>query len=161
MSFTIGRGRRPDCKDWQPVPGQPLPEPVVVDDRDLYQPEVVKNVLEMLRRERPRFHHLEPTPILISMSRSPAALEAAEKAKQWLPHGFFHVPPADKATVDYAPGERIVAHEFGVDWKPCTVEMNLTNRKHGIISASYRYLAAKNSAGHCIVGPLLGIVRRG
>jgi len=154
------RRRRPDCIEWQPAPGQPLPEPVIIDDRDLYSPAVVKNVLQFLDRERPRFHYLEPTPILITMQRSTAAIEAAERSRQFFGHGFFHVPPADKTQVDYAPGEKIIARETGVDWKPCTVEMNLTNRKHGLISASYRYLAAKNAVGHCIVGPMLGIVRR-
>ena len=155
------RRRRPDCKAWQPVPGKPLPDPVIIDDRDLYPQAVVNNVLSFLDRERPRFHHLEPTPIMINMSRSTPALEAAERSRRFFGHGFFHVPPADKAIVDYAPGEKVIAREDGVDWKPCTVEMHLQNRTHGLIQASYRYLAAKNAVGHCIVGPLLGIVRRG
>lgn len=158
--MNIARRRRPDCIAWQPAPGQPLPNPVIVDDRDLYPAETVKDVLSFLTRERPRFHHLEPTPILISMSRSPIALESAERSKQFYGHGFFHVPPADKTIVNYAPGEKVSALEAGINWKPCTVELNLRNTRYGLISASYRYLAAKNAEGHCIVGPLLGIVRR-
>lgn len=154
------RRRRPDCL-WQPKPGEPLPEPVVIDDRDLYPAEVVKNVLSFLDRERPRFHHLEPTPIVINMARSMRAMDAAERAKNFFGHGFFHVPPADKTIVNYAPGDKVSALEAGVDWKACTVELNLKNTTYGLITASYRYLAAKNSQGHCIVGPMLGIVRRG
>ena len=154
------RRRTPDCIAWQPAPGQPLPDPVISDDRDLYPAEVVKNVLTFLERERPRFHHLEPTPIIINMARSTEAIEAAERSRQFFGHGFFHVPPPDRAIVDYAPGEKAIAKERGHNWKPCTVELNLQNRKHGLIRASYRYLAAKNEQGHCIVGPMLGIVRR-
>lgn len=154
------RRRRPDVTEWQPAPGQPLPDPVIADDRDLYPVEVVKNVLSMLDRERPRFHFMEPTHQLIELYRSDAQLEAIERAKHFYGHGFFHVPPAQLARVDHAPGEMVIAHEEGHDWKPCTVELNLQNRRHGLIKASYRYLAAKNEAGDCIVGPLLGVLRR-
>ena len=154
------RRRRPDVIEWQPAPGQPLPDPVIADDRDLYPPPVVKNVLAMLERERPRFHHMEPTSTIIQLYRPTQELEAIERAKNFFGHGFFHVPPAGRAHVDYAPGELIVAHEEGCDWKPCTVELNLQNRRHGLVKASYRYLAAKNELGDCIVGPMLGVIRR-
>lgn len=154
------RRRRPDVIDWQPSPGNPLPDPVILDDREFYPPAVVKNVLAMLNRERPRFHYMEPSHTLIQLYRSGEQLEAIGKAKHFYGHGFLHVPPAQLARVDHAVGETIIAHEEGANWKPCTVELNLQNRRYGLIKASYRYLAAKNEAGDCIVGPKLGVLRR-
>lgn len=147
------RRLRPDVKHWQPMPGQPLPMPVLVDDRDKHEPETVKNVLAMLERERPRFSHHEPTPITLQIERTPAEKRLSKRSGRT-------IHPGSRVIVNYSPGERLLIKEGISNWKPVTVEMNLRNTKYGKIEASFRYLAARNPEGDVIVGPFLGVIQK-
>lgn len=157
--MSIFRRQTPRVKSWEPQPGNPLPEPVLEDDRDQIDPVVVKNVLmwlnQMKAEYQERFRATGGTPIRITMDRP-------IPSQEFVPNNRGRKLPAIKTPsrirIQYNDG--LNQCREGGTWGCATVEMILKDKRRAPVIASYHYLAARDEQNRCIVGPLLSVVRK-
>lgn len=122
------------------MPGQPLPDPVIQDDRERLPVEVVTNVLRWLTATKPAFDNKPPTPMRIELG---PGINARQKAQK----------PTAKVVYQTGAGVR---EEF--QFRHHTVEFLLKDERLGLV-ARYRYLAASDEQNRTIVGPQLRILQ--
>lgn len=138
--MSLFRKQSPKVLQWNPVPGKPLPEPVIKDDRDKFTEGTVRHVLQWLNQLRPEFEKLgKPTEIIVRIDREiNARTNKVTNVRLKVEYGRGPLVPMGVAS-----------------FRPCTEELLLKSRRRGLIEAKYTYLAARDERGRCIVGPLL------
>lgn len=143
--MNIARRETPRVVGWTPPrPGQPLPDPVLEDDRAEFPVEVVKAVLAWMDQQAPAFSFEEPTPTLVSLQEV--------KPIRGLAEGVHRV------SIVYGRGEGVHLEQY--NFTASTLEFTLRDRTKGPISATYRYLGVRDQAGRAIIGPRLGAEQR-
>lgn len=139
--MNIARRITPRVVGWTaPRPGQPLPDPVLEDDRGEFPVEVVKAVLAWMDQQAPAFCFEEPTPTLVSLQEV--------KPIRGLAEGVHRV------SIVYGRGEGVKLEQF--NFTASTLEFTLRDQRKGPISATYRYLGVRDQHGRAIIGPRLG-----
>lgn len=139
--MNIAQRQTPRVLGWTPPrPGQPLPDPVLEDDRAEFPPAIVKAVLQWMDQIKDKFHYEEPTPTLVS-------LQAVTPIKG-LAQGVHRV------SIVYGNGEGVKLGQ--IEFTASTLEFFLRDQRKGPISATYRYLGVRDGSGRCIIGPMLG-----
>lgn len=139
--MNIARRATPRVVGWTPPrPGQPLPDPVLEDDRAEFPVEVVKAVLAWMDQQAPAFCFEEPTPTVVSLQEV--------KPIRGLAEGVHRV------SIVYGRGEGVTLERY--NFTAATLEFTLRDKSKGPISATYRYLAVRDQAGRAIIGPRLG-----
>ena len=123
-----------------PRPGQPLPDPVLEDDRAEFAPGIVKAVLAWMDQIKDKFHYEEPTPTLVSLQ--------AVTPIRGLAQGVH------RCSIVYGNGDGVRLGQ--IDFAASTLEFFLRDQRKGPITATYRYLGARDPQGRCIIGPMLG-----
>lgn len=139
--MSIARRQTPRVVGWTPPrAGQPLPDPVLEDDRAEFPDEVVKAILAWMDQQAPAFSFHEPTPTLVSLE--------AVKPIRGLAEGVHRV------SIVYGRGEGVKVEQF--NFTAATLEFTLRDQRKGPISATYRYLGVRDQHGRAIIGPRLG-----
>ena len=139
--MNIARRATPRVVGWTPPrPGQPLPDPVLEDDRAEFPVEVVKAVLAWMDQQAPAFCFEEPTPTVVSLQEV--------KPIRGLAEGVHRV------SIVYGRGEGVTLERY--NFTAATLEFTLRDKSKGPISATYRYLGVRDQAGRAIIGPRLG-----
>lgn len=139
--MNIARRTTPRVVGWTPPrPGQPLPDPVLEDDRAEFPDEVVKAILGWMNQQAPAFCFHEPTPTLVSLQEV--------KPIRGLAEGVHRV------SIVYGRGEGVKLEQF--NFTASTLEFTLRDKSKGPISATYRYLGVRDQHGRAIIGPRLG-----
>lgn len=139
--MDIARRTTPRVVGWTPPrPGQPLPDPVLEDDREQFPAGVVNAILAWMEQQAPAFSFHEPTPTLVSLE--------AVKPIRGLAEGVHRV------SIVYGRGEGVKLEQF--NFTASTLEFTLRDKSKGPISATYRYLGVRDQHGRAIIGPRLG-----
>jgi len=139
--MNIARRETPRVVGWTPPrPGNPLPDPVLEDDRAEFPVGVVKAVLAWMEQQAPGFCFEEPTPTLVSLQEV--------KPIRGLAEGVHRV------SIVYGRGEGVAVEHF--HFTAATLEFTLRDQRKGPISATYRYLGVRDQHGRAIIGPRLG-----
>ncbi|MBK8200313.1 MAG: hypothetical protein IPK75_18355 [Acidobacteria bacterium] len=139
--MNIARRETPRVVGWTPPrPGNPLPDPVLEDDRAEFPVEVVKAILQWMDQQAPAFCFEEPTPTLVTLQEV--------KPIRGLAEGVHRV------SIVYGRGEGVRLEQF--DFTAATLEFTLRAKDKGPISATYRYLGVRDQHGRAIIGPRLG-----
>lgn len=139
--MNIARRETPRVVGWTPPrPGQPLPDPVLEDDRAEFPIKVVKAILAWMDQQAPAFCYEEPTPTLVSLQEV--------KPIRGLAEGVHRV------SIVYGRGEGVTLERY--HFTAATLEFTLRDKSKGPISATYRYLGVRDQHGRAIIGPRLG-----
>lgn len=139
--MNIARRATPRVIGWTPPrPGQPLPDPVLEDDRDQFPVDVVKAALEWMVQNQAKFHYEEPTPTLVSLQ--------ALQPIRGLAQGVHRI------SIMYGDGTGPKMRQ--INFQASTLEFTLRDTSKGPISATYRYIGVRDAQGRCIIGPRLG-----
>lgn len=143
--MNIARRETPRVVGWTPPrPGEPLPDPVLEDDRAEFPVEVVKAILAWMDQQAPAFCYEEPTPTLVSLQEV--------KPIRGLAEGVHRV------SIVYGRGEGVKLERY--EFSAATLEFTLRAQSKGPISATYRYLGVRDQQGRAIIGPRLGAEQR-
>jgi len=123
-------------RQWYTTPGNTIPYPDLIDDRDMFPPELVRNILQWLNREREvHLKNRKPTDQVITAYEGTRFLD----------------PITGKGTAtDVTPGLASWEFESG------TAEILLRHKATKVVTARHHYMTAKERASNLyIVGPLL------
>lgn len=130
---------------WNPVPGRPIPDPILADDSDEVAvtdgSATVVNVREWLRREAAGLCVHKPTDTLIELSRGSDTDKVPTMAR-----------------VIYGPGQPTVKERL--TWRLSTAEVILRSNDLAIV-AQYRIAVARDQYDRVIAGPMLGTLQIG
>lgn len=120
---------------WQPVMGKPLPEPVIEDDSEHFDPQAVKNVRDWLVSTAQAFINGKPTPMTIFLTN--------ELLSPW----------TIVTTIGAGIKEEVI-------FKHATIELHLVDKRTKKVVATYHYLVARTSDNkRDIVGPQLKVLQ--
>lgn len=114
---------------WDPLPGQNLPEPRLTDDSESFPPQVVANARQWLTAVRPELEaKRKPADLVLNLRNSTVTLQGVPQTK-------------------------IQSFRF----QHGTVEILLRDKKSMLIIARYHYLSARCPDGRIILGERLCI----
>lgn len=128
-------------KEWKPVPGRPLPDPVIEDDRAFFPETIVRNILDWLEATKLTFRTEKPRGQTLVLAN------AGEEPKIRFGEG------ADR------PPDEVIRGYGSFEFDHGSIELVLREKANGLVIAKYYYVVARTPDGKMIVGPQVNIVQ--